>query len=165
MTSLTIEPLTAAAFAPYGQVIEADYARSFTLDDGAARRFDLLATADVGEGAVAGISIYRAAMRARPIEIRMLERQPLGAQTFSPMEGKDWMVVVAEKPHPQSCRAFHARGDQGLQFAAGIWRHPLLALSDQSFLVIDRHAPGDALDANYHEEWFAPAEVLTLEPV
>ena len=165
MTILTIEPLTAAAFAPYGQVIEADYARSFALNDGAARRFDLLATADVGAGAVAGISIYRAARRARPIEIRMLETHPLGAQIFAPMERKDWLVVVAEKPAPQRCRAFHVRGDQGVQYAAGVWRHPLLTFSDQDFLVIDRHAPEDAMGDNHREEWLPPADILTLEQI
>lgn len=165
MNKLPIEPLTPAAFAPFGRVIQADYARSFTLNNGAARRFDLLATADVGDEAIAGLSIHRAAARTRPFEIRMLERQPLGAQTFVPMERVDWLFVVADKPLPHRCRAFHARGDQGVQFAAGVWRHPLLTLSDQDFLVIDRHSPVDGLEANHQEEWFAPGDSVTLEMV
>lgn len=165
MRELTIEPLSPAAFAPFGQVIEADYARSFPINDGFTRRFDLLATADVGEGAVAGLSIHRPAARARPIEIRMLETQPLGAQSFVPLGGMDWLIVVADRPTPSRCRAFRARGDQGAQFAAGIWRHPLLCLAEQDFLVVDRHAPHDAMGANHQEEWFPPGEFLMLERV
>ncbi len=165
MTKLMIEPLTAAAFAPYGRVIHADYARSFTLNNGAERRFDLLATADVGDDGVAGLSIHRLAAQSRPFEIQMLERQPLGAQTFVPMERVDWLVVVADLPLPERCRAFHVRGDQGVQFAAGVWRHPLLTLSDQDFLVVDRHAMRDGLTSNHQEEWFAPGDAVTLEPV
>ena len=146
-------------------MIEADYNRSFTMSEGALRRFDLLATADVGEYGVAGLSIQRSAMRPRPIGIRMLERQPLGAQSFVPMERKDWLVVVADNPSPKRLRAFFARGDQGVQINAGVWRHPLLTLHDQDFLVVDRHSPGDALDANHQEEWFAPGDSVELEPV
>lgn len=165
MRELNLEPLGAAAFAPFGQVIEADYARSFALNEGGVRRFDLLATADVGEDAVAGLSIHRVAARTRPIEIRMLETQPLGAQSVIPMGRADWLIVVADRPTPARCRAFYARGDQGVQFAAGIWRHPLLSVVDQDFLVVDRHAPRDALGANHREEWFAPGDAFTLERV
>jgi ureidoglycolate lyase len=162
---LTIEPLSAAAFAPFGQVIEADYARSFPINDGAARRFDLLATADVGDDAVAGLSIHRVAAHTRPLEIRMLETQPLGAQCFIPMGRSDWLIIAADRPVPERCCAFYVRGDQGVQFAAGIWRHPPLSFLDQDFLVVDRHAPRDALGANYLEEWFAPGETVMLERV
>jgi len=162
---LTLEPLSAAAFAPFGQVIEADYARSFPINDGFGRRFDLLATADVGEDAVAGLSIHRVAARTRPIEIRMLETQPLGAQSFIPMGRMDWLIVVADRPQPARCRAFFARGDQGVQFAAGVWRHPPLSIADQDFLVVDRHSPRDSLGVNHLEEWFAPGHSFALERV
>jgi len=41
-------------------------------------------------------------------------------------------------------RAFLARGDQGVSYAADVWHHPLLALQAVSdFLVVDRDGPGE----------------------
>jgi len=158
--TLAIEPLTAEAFAPFGAVIEADHARSFLINGGRTRRFDALALADC-EGDVA-LSIFRGTPWPTPIRIAMLERHPLGSQAFVPMERHPWLVVVAERPVPQACRAFLARGDQGIQIARGVWHHPLLALQPvHDFLVVDRKGPGH----NLEEHHFAPGEEVLLAPV
>jgi ureidoglycolate lyase len=147
MTHLVPEPLTTRAFARFGKVIEADYAASHLINQGTTRRFHALATADEGAGGKAILSIFRAAAGQRPIRIRMLERHPLGAQAFVPMERHPWLIVVADRPAPEACRAFLARGDQGVQYAAGTWHHPLLTLQPtQDFLVVDREGPGENLE-------------------
>jgi len=163
--TLAIEPLTAAPFAPFGAVIEADIARSFLINGGRTRRFDALALADPGEDADAALSVFRGAPwnagEDGPIRIAMLERHPLGSQPFVPMERHDWLIVVAERPDPAACRAFRARGDQGIQLARGVWHHPLLVLQPvQDFLVVDRKGPGNNLD----EHHFAPGEEVLLLP-
>ena len=93
-----------------------------------------------------------------PLKIEMVEKHPLGSQAFMPLEHKDWLVVVAdsvEVPAAKNCHAFVARGDQGVQYAAGVWHHPLLPTDgNQSFLVVDRYAPAEPSDANLVEHWF-----------
>jgi ureidoglycolate lyase len=163
---LAIEPLTAAAFEPFGQVIEADQARSFLINGGRTRRFDALAFADCDPAACVALSIFRGTpwmgSEAGPIRIGMLERHPLGSQAFVPMQPHTWLVVVAERPEPEACRAFLARGDQGIQIARGVWHHPLLVLRPvQDFLVVDRKGPGE----NLEEVHFPPGSEITLDKV
>jgi ureidoglycolate lyase len=159
---LTPEPLTPESFAPYGDVIEADQARSFLINAGRTRRFDALAMADMDpEGSVA-LSIFRGTPWPMPIRIAMLERHPLGSQAFVPMERHPWLTVVAERPAPEACRAFLVRSDQGLQIGRGVWHHPLLVLQPmQDFLVVDRKGPGGNLDEHFFDE---AVEVL-IDPV
>jgi len=159
---LVPEPLTVAAFAPFGQVIEADQARSFVINQGRTKRYNALATAECGAGGEVILSIFRGTPWPRPIRIRMLERHPLGSQAFVPMERNPWLVVVAEWPEPDACRAFLARGDQGLQIGKGVWHHPLLVLAPtHDFLVVDRNGPGENLEEHHFDDG---VEVL-IDPV
>jgi ureidoglycolate lyase len=53
---------------------------------------------------------------------------------------------VAETPDAVP-RLFLARNGQGVNYRAGTWHHPLLALGEVSdFLVIDRGGPGNNCD-------------------
>lgn len=141
--AIRAEPLTAQGFAPFGTVIEADPATAREINAGFTTRFHALATVDVDGAAI--LSIFRG--RERPLSVAMLERHPMGTQAFMPLGGRDWLVVVAERPEPAALRAFRARGDQGVQYARGVWHHPLLVLGGpQDFLVIDRASPEDNLD-------------------
>ena len=152
---LVIETLTAEAFAPFGQVIEDDHARSFLINGGRTRRYDALAIADC-DGEVA-LSIFRGTPWPSPIRIAMLERHPLGSQAFIPMERHPWLLVVAERPEPEACRAFLARGDQGIQIGKGVWHHPLLVLQPiHDFLVADRKGPGSNLEEVHFPQGAGP---------
>lgn len=147
------EPLTARAFAPFGRVIEADPATAREINQGYATRFHALAEVETDAAVI--LSIFRG--RPRPPVIAMLERHPLGGQAFVPLGGRDWLVVVAERPEPGLLRAFRARGDQGVLYARGTWHHPLLVLgAPQDFLVADREGPGP----NLEEVGFAPVPLL-----
>lgn len=160
--TLAVEPLTAQAFAPFGQVIEADHARSHLINQGRTRRYDALAMAEIDTAGSVALSIFRGTPWPAPIRIAMLERHPLGSQAFVPMERHPWLVVVAERPAPEACRAFLARGDQGIQIARGVWHHPLLALQPaHDFLVVDRKGPGE----NLEEHHFAPGTEVLLAPI
>jgi ureidoglycolate lyase len=142
---LTIEPLTAAAFAPFGEVIAASAAgQSFFINDDTAERFHALGSIDCDEsGGHAMISLVRAQPRPLPFEIRLLERHPLGSQAFIPQSKAAYLVVVAESPTRRP-RAFLATDGAGVNFRRGTWHHPLLALDVVSdFIVIDRAGEGD----------------------
>src|SRR5215470_4413315 len=93
MRELSPERLTAAAFAPFGQVIEADPHRAMPINYGWTTRFDALADVEVGDGR-AIISLFR----SRPLEplvLKMFERHPLGSQAFVPLQGRPYLVAVA----------------------------------------------------------------------
>ncbi|MEO5795689.1 MAG: ureidoglycolate lyase [Rhodoferax sp.] len=151
MPTLTIEPLTADAFRPFGEVIEAnDSARHFSINDGFAERYHDLAHIDVASGGGRAIvSIFRALPRSLPMQLVLLERHPLGSQAFMPLSGLPYLVVVAEAgpvPDLAQIRCFRAAPGQGVNYAKGTWHHPLIALQAPSdFLVVDRGGkPGDA---------------------
>ncbi|MEZ5653778.1 MAG: ureidoglycolate lyase [Burkholderiaceae bacterium] len=141
ITTLPLQPLTRAGFAAYGELIDTEGGTAVEINDGSARRFDALAQVAFEAPATGvGISIFVAARRPLPMEVTTLERHPLGAQAFMPLDGRPYLVVVADDQHdgPVAPRAFFARGDQGICFGPGVWHHPLIALHDDSrFLVVD----------------------------
>ena len=160
--SLDIEPLSAAAFAPFGAVIQTDGAERIMINEGTTTRFHELAGVDVGAGGGRPIlSIFRGTRRPAPIVIRMMERHPLGSQAFMPLAAHDWLVVVAptngddSAPDFGSLRCFRAAGSVGVSYARNVWHHPLLVLQpEQDFLIIDRAGPdGEDKAANLQEYW------------
>ena len=57
------------------------------------------------------------------------------------------MVVGGDGPRPAKLKAFRASGRQGVNYARGVWHHPLLVLDRGSrFLIVDRKGPGDNLE-------------------
>ena len=142
MNTLRIERLTRDAFAPFGDVIELDGARHYPINEGTTERYHDLAKVDVStQGGRPLINVFRAQPRAWPIEIAMMERHPLGSQAFVPLGDAGYAVVVAPAGafDPAGLRAFWAGRGQGVNYAKGVWHHPLLAFERVSdFVVIDR---------------------------
>lgn len=71
----------------------------------------------------------------------MMERHPLGSQAFIPLDDRPYLVVVAPAGDldESKIRAFVTRGWQGVNYAKGVWHHPLLALGKVSdYIVVDR---------------------------
>ncbi|NML72863.1 ureidoglycolate lyase [Rhizobium sp. S-51] len=160
---LTVKHLTASAFAPFGEVIEADPSTMRLINGGTTERFHALFSPDaVGEGARVIVNIFRGQPRAFPYEIGMMERHPLGSQSFSPLSGRPFLVAVAEDEggKPARPQVFLARPDQGVNYRRNVWHHPLMAIGEVSdFLVVDRDGPGNNL-----EEHFFASPYLILEP-
>lgn len=158
------EPLTPDAFAPFGDVIAADEAaHHFTINAGNTVRYHDLARIEPGEHGRVIVSIFRGAPRTLPFTVAMMERHPLASQAFVPLSGRPYLVVVAPPgmpPTAEELRLFVARADQGVNYAPGVWHHPLLALEATSdFLVIDRAGPGHNCDEVVLD---APAVITTV---
>ncbi|MBL4807766.1 MAG: ureidoglycolate lyase [Rhodobacteraceae bacterium] len=150
---MKIEPLTQAAFAPFGKVIEADPSSAIEINAGFTTRFHALATAQFDDQVI--LSIFRG--RPRPLTVAMLERHPFGSQAFMPLGGRDWLAVVAETPNANALRVFHCKGNQGLQYGANVWHHPLLVLGEpQDFMVVDRAGAGDNLEEVFFDTVVLP---------
>jgi ureidoglycolate lyase len=144
-------PLTAKAFAPYGDVIECgEHVDKKTINYGNTVKFNNLAKINVvAEEGQPTISIFRSTPVMRPIEIKIMERHPLSSQAFYPLDHHPYMVVVAEKGEfdPQKIKVFLAGPEQGVNYHAGTWHHFSLALDKVSeFMVIDRSGPGTNCD-------------------
>ena len=150
MPKLKVEKLTKEGFAPFGDVISKAESDHFLINGGSTRRYHDLAKVETLEGGHTLINIFEATPLEYPLPIKMVERHPRGSQAFIPMQGRPYLVVVAEageEPKPEQLRAFIARGDQGVNYHAGTWHHPVLALEDVSdFLVVDRGGEGDNCD-------------------
>ncbi|MBB3966816.1 ureidoglycolate lyase [Rhizobium metallidurans] len=161
---LDIQPLTKAAFAPFGEVIEADPATMRYINNGTTERFHALAAADVvGEGGRVIINLFRGQPRDFPYQVGMMERHPLGSQSFSPISGRPFLVVVSmdEGGKPGRPQVFLARADQGVNYGRNVWHHPLMSLGAVcDFLVVDRDGPGNNL-----EEYVFDTPFLISEPI
>jgi ureidoglycolate lyase len=145
MITLKPEPLTAAAFKPFGDVVEIDGAQHYPINQGFAERYNDLAQVDAS---AANVSIVVARPRPNPILLELMERHPLGSQIFYPLQDRPWLVVVCRDPgdHASFC-AFTATGRQGVNYARNVWHHPLLVVdADSRFMVVDRKGDGVNLE-------------------
>ncbi len=163
MRSLTPEPLTADAFAPFGDVIEvAGAAEVLPINYGWTTRFNDLAGIDTrDEGGHTIVSIFRS-KPLDPLVLKIFERHPLGSQAFVPMQGRPYLVAVAPAGafDAAKVRVFRAEALQGVNYAKGTWHHFLLALEAESdFVVIDRDG---ATGENLHEIVLAEADWISV---
>lgn len=150
--SIRIEPLTAEAFAPFGDVIEAVGAPDKIINQGRCGRFHDRAKLDFSDG-VAGLSLFQAELRELPLKLEMVERHPLGSQAFVPMSDTGFLVIVAldEDGVPGEPRAFETAPGQAINFHRGTWHGVLTPLAGNGlFGVFDRIGEG----ANLEEYWF-----------
>ena len=149
MRTITPVPLTREAFRPFGDVIEMEGSAHYTINQGFTERFNDLAFVDVApEGGTTNVSLFLGQPRPVPVEIKLMERHPLGSQIFIPLQDRPWLVLVAADAHDvASYRAFTATGRQGVNYARNVWHHPLLVLdADSRFLIVDRKGPGNNLE-------------------
>ncbi|WP_017301419.1 ureidoglycolate lyase [Nodosilinea nodulosa] len=112
---LSAQPITAADFAPFGQVI-------FPSHDEAP-----FGPADAQLKLDAGIPrFYIMTLKNRGTRFRTVTRHQRCTQCLGALEGKDWLMAVAppgaaEQPNPPSIRAFHIPGNCFIKLEVGTW--------------------------------------------
>jgi ureidoglycolate lyase len=156
MTLITPEPLTAEAFAPFGDVLDAT-GEFRLINAGMCHRHHDRARLDFGpqaDGARPGISIFQAKPRALPYSFDLIERHPEGSQAFLPMTEHPFLVIVAPGPQAKP-RAFLTNGAQGINLTRGTWHGVLTPLHAPGlFAVIDRIGPTPNLEEHrYATPW------------
>jgi ureidoglycolate lyase len=158
------QPLTAAGFARFGDVIEADEAKRRLINEGRTIRFHDLAPIDTSDqGGRICVSIFRSTPPDYPLTLRVMENHPLSSQAHIPLGGASFLVVVAPPGafDQAAIEAFIASPHQGVNYAKGVWHHYNLALDRESdFLVIDREGSGE----NLEEVTLDPARPIVLSP-
>ena len=149
MPQLLLQTLSRETFAPFGEVIMLEGTRHYPINQGTTERFHALATADTEtQNGKTILSVFRAQPRTLPLPIEVMERHPLGSQAFVPLtsDSEDEYLVVVAPPGEfdvAQMQAFICKGLQGVNYARGVWHHPLIALHKQSdFIVMDRIGEG-----------------------
>ncbi len=156
---LLLEPLNAAQFAPFGDVLE---------NQGSTRRNFYPGATVPGEGAgeLRFWVSYVEPVTALPLSLGRLERHPYAAQTFIPLKTPRWVVIVAPhlpdgSPDVSGIRAFLAAPGLGVSYRRGTWHCGTTVLDAPARfgVLMWRRAAGD--DDEFHD-LEAPIEVDTI---
>lgn len=155
---IEIQPISAEAFRPFGDLIDTSGAPNKMINQGLCGRFHDRAQMDFADGR-AGLSLFKAEPRSLPLKLEMVERHPEGSQAFIPMSEHGFLVIVAEDLGnlPGEPLAFETEPGQAINFHRGTWHGVLTPLCAPGlFAVVDRIGSG----ANLQEHWFdTPYEV------
>ena len=145
---LTPAPLTAEAFAAYGQVLEmpAQAGRQ----DFAARLVNGRASAQPN------FALIRIEPAPLPLTIHTIERHPASTQAFVPLDGGRYLVVVMGQelgggPDPAHARAFIATEHQAINYDAGTWHVGITALERPTSFCMVIFEDGGPDDCHFRE--------------
>ena len=120
------QPLTAEAFAPFGQVIDRISQPG--------RKFFNEALANARAGADVDLSLARLdPLTEFPLLATELERHEFSSQTFLPIDVARYLVIVAPTgadggPDITGVRAFIANSHQGITYRLNTWHHGMTVL-------------------------------------
>ncbi|WP_109466770.1 ureidoglycolate lyase [Albibacillus kandeliae] len=152
--TISIQPITAEAFAPFGDLLRAEGEPDRIINQGLCGRHHDLALIDVSDGRT-GISLFDAVPRSLPYALDMMERHPLGSQAFLPMSLQPFLVIVAPDAggRPGTPVAFLTGPGQGVNYHRGTWHGVLTPLHAPGlFAVVDRIGEGSNLEEYWFEE-------------
>jgi ureidoglycolate lyase len=148
------QPLSQAAFAPFGDVLDCVGEPDKMINQGLCGRHHDLAELDFGPDGRAGISFFQAELRRLPLLLDMMERHPEGSQAFLPMDQEPFLVIVApdQNGRPGTPHAFVTAPGQGVNYHRGTWHGVLTPLGGSGrFAVVDRIGN----TANLQEHWLS----------
>lgn len=138
--AIVVEPLTAAAFAPFGEVVaHAGSERRQLFPD---------VFAHLPEAGEASFWVSRVdAVSALPLTVTMLERHPFTAQTFLPLSGGRYLAIVTGsdaqgRPDLGTARAFLAQPNQGITYRRDVWHHGMTILDGPAQFAVLMHKTG-----------------------
>ena len=153
-TTIEAQPITAQAFAPFGELVEPGLTLATMINDGLCARYSGLACLDAQDGHI-GVSLFQADLRPVPHTLDLLERHPMGSQCFLPLGGSSYLVIVAhdEAGRPGTPQAFLAGPEQPVNIARNVWHGVLTPISGSGlFAVLDRFGPGQNLEEHRLED-------------
>jgi ureidoglycolate lyase len=114
------------------------------------------------------IEWFIARFRTRPLEPLFLERHAGLTQTFIPLGGADFVILVAAHdapetdgmPVPEAMRAFRVPGDSAVQLFRSTWHENPFPLKPEQTLLVTSHA---ALTRGHQQTPDARLEQLPLD--
>ncbi|MEO0729855.1 MAG: ureidoglycolate lyase [Pseudomonadota bacterium] len=145
--SLIAETISAAAFAPFGDVlmVPSEFGRNY-YDSGLGNTRD---------GAVASLFIaHIAATPALPVTATEMERHEFSSQSFIPMDASRYLIAVAPhradgKPDAEKARAFIVPGSVGITYGVNVWHHPIIVLDRPAKFAVQMWRDGSSTDEEF----------------
>ena len=141
--------ITRGNFKQFGDLISTKKIKPININNGYAKRFDNLCKINTStKKGNTIVSIFSAKKRKFPMNIKMMEKHPLGSQAFIPMKESTFLVFVAprgEKPNVKKIESFIVPKQSGVNYKPGIWHFPLISKRKMNFLVVDRKGKGNNL--------------------
>jgi ureidoglycolate lyase len=144
---LTLEPITEAAFAPFGQLLRSPQPGG--------PRLDLIEELqNLRPSALPRLSLATVTPKSLPLTAVEMERHVHSSQAFVPIDCDSYLVLVAahgadDLPDPLTLRAFRVPGDVGINYAANTWHHPLSALEREARFVVLTFIDGTETDEQF----------------
>ena len=145
---IIIKPIkiTRKNFKKFGDLISTKKAKPIKINNGYAKRFNNLCRINTSlKKGNTIMSIFSAKKRKFPMNIKMMEKHPLGSQAFIPMNETTFLVFVApkgKKPNAKKIKSFIVPKQTGVNYKPGIWHFPLISTKNMNFLVIVRKGIG-----------------------
>ncbi len=139
-SNIEIEPLTADAFAPFGDLIDTAGEPTKLINNGLCERYNDRIRLDFDKRGRAGVSVLYGQPYALPYTFDLVERHPLGSQAFIPMIDAPFLVIVAhdENGVPGTPQAFLTASFQGVNIYRNTWHGILTPLEKPTpFAVVD----------------------------
>lgn len=134
MRSLTAVPISAEAFAPFGQLLQAP-AKS-------GRDYFNEALASSRPAAIPSLSVtHTPQFDQAAITVKMMERHEFSSQTFIPMNVSRYVIIVAPHlpgggPDADAAQAFMVLPHQAITYAQNVWHYPMTVLDQDSQLAV-----------------------------
>ncbi len=147
MTRLKIEPIDAAAFLPFGQLLQ-------PRGRGQGRQELLQELQNSRASARARLAMATVEPKTLPLTAVQMERHVHSSQAFIPIDCASYLVVVAphgpdDMPDLGKLRAFRAPGDTAINYRADTWHHPLSPLERTGRFAILTFVDGTAGDEQF----------------
>ncbi len=147
MKRLILEPVTAEAFAPFGQLLPPPApgpARADLVDE----------LTNARASARPRLSVTAVEPTALPLEAVRMERHVHSSQAFVPTDCAAYLVLVAPHgpdglPDVSGLRAFRVPGDTGINYRADTWHHPITALERNARFAVLTFVDGTAGDEQF----------------
>ncbi|MDR3376546.1 MAG: ureidoglycolate lyase [Ancalomicrobiaceae bacterium] len=145
MIEIAATPIDAAAFAPFGEVVDCP--------EGAGR-LNFVATVDNRRAdARTNLACVRPPVTGLPVVIDKFEKHPFSTQAFLPLNVSRYLVIVAPtvdgRPDPTEIKAFIAPAGIGISYLPGVWHCGMMLLDRPGTLAMLVHEDGGSGDCVY----------------
>lgn len=134
MRTILAEPITAEAFAPFGDLLVPPHGLGRDYFDAALSNARPAARPSLSVSVVAPVA-------SLPLDAVLMERHAFSSQSFVPMDAARYLAIVAPHaagggPDTERARAFLVEGGRGITLRADVWHHPMAALDRASTFAI-----------------------------
>ncbi|RWR00966.1 hypothetical protein ED28_16080 [[Pantoea] beijingensis] len=155
MANIILEPISANAFAPFGQLLPLGHGQT---------RVELIDELHNGrDSARPRLSVVEVPPTTFPLMVAEMERHIFSSQVFMPCYGESYMVLVAQHgdddlPDLATLRAFRVPTHFGIHYHPDTWHYPITACGQPARFVVLTFINGTRTD-----EQFVPlSEAITV---